>query len=126
MSGFFRSLFCFPHNRPVRGRKVLLVHQHLDFNDLFLRTGAVCHSHHCLIIAADNLLTGGFPAHFVIHNTVARHVDAHISGRLVRAFAVYLFKNGTQYRKNLHVTIVVYRGFPVSFQTEGVNHVDII
>ena len=105
---------------------MLLVHQHLDFNDFFLRTGAVCHSHHRLIIAADNLLTGGFPAHFVVHNAVARHVDAHIGRRLVRTFAVYLFKNGTQYRKNLYITVVVYRGFTVSFQMEGVNHVDIV
>ena len=42
----------------------------------------------------------------------------------IKSFITYTPLNKA--RENFHVTVVVYCGFPVGFQMEGVNHIDVV
>ena len=48
---------------------------------------------HGVVVTADDLLAGSFLAECIIADAVPGHVDAHVSRRLIRAFAVDLFKH---------------------------------
>ena len=71
-------------------------------------------------------MAGGFTTNFVIADAVSCHIYTHIRRGFVRACAGNLFKHGIEYRKDLHIPVVVYRRFVISIQMEGVDHVDII
>ena len=75
--------------------------------------------------APDNLLPGRLAADFVIHDGVARHIDAHIRRALVGAMAVDLAEHLFQHGENLNIPVVVNRCLPIGFQMERVDHIDI-
>ena len=87
---------------------------------------AFAHFTEGIVVAADDLLSGGFSADLVVADAVAVHVDAHISGRFVRGLSVNLVKDRVQKREHFHIPVIVDAGLSVSFQMEGVDHVDII
>ena len=69
-------------------RETKLLHEKFNLKQLILSEATlICTTDQCLIVAADNLLSGSFPARFIVNDTVAGHVDAHIGRGLVRAFA---------------------------------------
>ena len=57
---------------------------------------------------------------------MARHVDAHIRGALVRGGSEDLLEEAVQDREDFDVTVVVDRLDPVRLQVEGINHVDVV
>ena len=79
-----------------------------------------------MVVAAQDLLEGGFPAGFVVDDAVAHHIDAHVRGGLVGTLPVDALKDGVEHREDLHIPVVVYRGFAVGLQMEGVDHIHII
>ena len=98
----------------------------LDLVGFLLLAGTGDQSIHALVIPADDLLTGCFAADLVIDDAVARHVDAHVRGRLVGTLSDDLFEHDLQHRENLHIPVIVDRGDPVGLQMEGIDHVDIV
>ena len=68
----------------------------------------------------------GIPANLVIADAIADHVHAHIRGRRIGRAAVDLLKHSVEHGENLNIAVVIDRGFPVSLQMEGINHVVIV
>ena len=68
----------------------------------------------------------GLAADFIITDAKARHVDAHIGGRLVGRGPHDLLKQATKDGEGLDIAVVVDRRFTMSLQVEVVNHVDVI
>ena len=80
----------------------------------------------CMIIAAQDLLPGRFPAYLVIADGEAYHIDAHIGGGTVGALAQDAFEHGGKHRENLHIAVIVDGGLTVGFHMEGIDHVDVV
>ena len=64
-------------------------------------------------VAAHDLHAGGIAAGIVVHNGVSGHVDAHIGGALIGAFAHDPLHHGLEDGERLDIAVVVDRGFPV-------------
>lgn len=79
-----------------------------------------------LIIAANDLLLRRLLTDFVINNTVACHIDAHICWRLVWTVSIDAFKHGGEHRINFNVAVIIYRSFTICFQMKWVDHINII
>ena len=79
-----------------------------------------------LEVAADNFLAGSLLADFIVNDAVACHINAHVGGRMVRAFARNQLKHGIDNGENFDIAVIVDRRFAVCFQMERVNHVDIV
>ena len=125
-SGGFGPIQGSVYHPAVVGGGVGLLHQQLDLESLLIGAGAVLETIQGRVVPADDLLAGSLPAGLVVHDAVSGHVDAHICGRFVRALPEDFFKNSVQHREDLHIPIIVHRRLPVSFQMEGIDHVDIV
>ena len=125
-AGLLRALQRGGHHGPVGGAGAHGVHDQLDLPGLGGVGQTLAHRAGGGIIAADDLLLAGLPAGLVVHQAVARHVDAHVRGALVGALAVDLAEHGLQHREDLHVPVVVDRGHAVGLQMEGVDHIHIV
>ena len=114
------------HNLAVLDVDAHLLHQQLQLGNHIIGDLALLLLAQGIVVAADNLLTGGCTAGLVIDNAVANHVDTHVRGGLVGAEAQDLLEHGNQNGECLHVAVVIDGGDAVSFQMEGVDHVDVI
>ena len=79
-----------------------------------------------VVVAAHDLLPGGILTGLVVVDAVARHVHAHVGGRLVGAGTGDLLKHSRQDGEYLHVPVVVNGGLPVGLEMEGVDHVHVV
>ena len=105
---------------------LVLVHQQADALHRILRAVARLIVAHRLVVAADDLLPGGKAHRLVIDDAVARHVDAHIGGRLVDALVARdLGEDGADDGETLDVSVVVDRHLAVRFKVVRVDHVDV-
>ena len=77
-------------------------------------------------VAAHDLHTGGIPARLVVDDGVACHVDAHVGGALIGAFAHDPLHHGLEDGERLDIAVVVDRGFPVRLQVERVDDVGVV
>ena len=123
---FFRNLLGYGNNAAVIYADLSLLHQQLQRINLLLASLIQCQTVQGLIIATDNFLTGSLTADLIITDAVACHINAHISRRFVRAIAVNTFKDCCKYGINFNVTVIIYRGYAISLQMEGVNHINIL
>ena len=114
------------HNRTIACGDTGLLHQELNLGDLGLLGIALHEAIHAGVPAANDFLAARFAAGFIVHNAIARHVNAHVGRRLVGAAAVDALKHGREHGENLHVTVVVDGRHAVGLQMEGVYHVDIV
>ena len=80
----------------------------------------------CLIVAANDFLTGRLSAGGIVYDAIAGHVYAHIGRRVIGAFACNFFKDCIDDGEYLYITVIVYSGHTIGFQMEGVNHIDVI
>ena len=103
-----------------------LFHEKFQLENFLLCAGPFGLAVNGLIVTADDLLFGGFPAGFVVNDTVSCHIDTHISWGLIWALSEDALEDCTQHRENLHISVIVYRSFTVSVQMEGVNHIYVI
>ena len=79
-----------------------------------------------VVIPAYDLLLGR-PAHnLVIGNAVTGHVYAHVGRALVWGLPLDLFKDGIKNREYLNIPVVADGCRAVSFEIEGVDHIDIV
>ncbi len=114
------------NNRAVIRGDLCLLHDELDLV-CFVLAGIVFYDFFKrLVVAADDLLAGSFPARIIIKDAESSHVDAHIGRGLVRAFAEDPFKDRAQHRIDLNVTVVVDGSLSVSFQMERIDHVYVV
>ncbi len=123
--------FLFPghgvgHYGADRGSDAGFLHEQLQLANHFLVGLALLGFTKCIVIPADDFLTGGFPGDFVVDNTVAHHVHTHVCGGFVGTLPQDLLKYGNQNREGLHIPVVIDGGDPVGFQMEGVDHVHIV
>ena len=77
------------------------------------------------VVAADDLLTRGLAAGFIVDDRACDHVDAHVRRALVGALAVDGAEHGLEHRENFNVAVIVDRRHAVSVQMEGVDHVHV-
>ena len=77
------------------------------------------------VVAADDLLTRGLAAGFIVDDCACDHVDAHVRWALVGALAVDGAEHGLEDRENFNVAVIVDRRHAVSVQMEGVDHVHV-
>ncbi len=124
--GLFGALLCRVYDRTVMDRNPSLVHEHLDLDYLRIRAGAKKQSLQGVIVSADDLLAGDFPAYLVVTDTVSRHIYAHIGGRLVRALPIDLLEHRLKDREDLHIPVIIHGSLAICFQVEGIDHVDIV
>ena len=117
---------CRGDDAAVGGRYMSLLHDELDLVGLLLAAGAVGEALKSLIVAADDLLAGCLAADLVVRDAAAGHVDAHVGGGFVFAFAVDIFKDRLQNREGLDIAVVVDRGDIVGFEVEGIDHVEVV
>ena len=78
-----------------------------------------------LVVASNDFLLPRFAANGVVADAVARHVDAHVGGRLVRRFAGDFPKQCHQQRKHFDVAVVADHLLVVGLQVEGIDEVDV-
>ena len=124
-----RSLLLQQRRRTGR-RQVLvdagLVHEKLDlFQGLLAGAGAL-DLLGGLEVAADDLVVARIAAGLVVGDGHARHVHAHIRGRLVRARPRDALHSGPQHGEDLHVAVVVHRGLAIGLQVEGIDDVVVV
>ena len=110
----------------VVGGDLGLLHEQLDLVH-FLFTGIAFHEAvQGSVVAADDLLQAGLAACLVVVDAEARHVDAHVRGRLIGVFAVDALEDGVQDREDLDVAVIVDRGLAVGLQVPRINHVHVV
>ena len=126
VSGFTRALKRGSNNRAICTGQVHCGHQASRTLRLYGRKILARFQSQSLVPAANNLLLRGLAADLVIADAKSRHVDAHVSGRLVGRGPHDLLEQATKDGEGLDITVVVDRRFPVSLQVEVVNHVDVI
>ena len=114
------------HDRAVHAPHAHAAHQQGDARRLHGLAHFLLLGHEGLVVAANDLLARGLPAGLVVDDAVARHVDAHIRGALVRGRSEDLLEEAVQDREDFDVAVVVDRLDPVRLQVEGINHVDVI
>ena len=102
------------NNPTVINADLSLLHEQLQRINLLLSSLILHHTVPGLIITTDNLLTRSLATNLVITNAIARHIYAHIRGRLIGTIAINAFKNRCQYRINLHIPVVVDGGNTIS------------
>ena len=117
---------CRGDDAAVGGRYMSLLHDELDLVGLLLAAGAVGETLKSLIVAADDLLAGCLAADLVVRDAAAGHVDAHVGGGFVFAFAVDIFKDRLQDRERLDIAVVIDRRLVVGLEMEGVDHVEVV
>ena len=121
--------FCFFQRRENGGTRFLvnteLIHDELDLLNLALFARALSDVAKRGVIAADDFLTGSFVGGFVVENTIADHVNAHIRGALIRRRTVNFFKHDLEDRENGNVSVIVDSGNAVCFKVIGVDHVNV-
>ena len=76
--GGFGALESGIHYRTVMDSDASLVHEHFDLIDLRIGAGSDEKPAQGVVISADDLLAGGFPAGFVVADTVAGLSLIHI------------------------------------------------
>ena len=124
-TGFFCTLLGFYGCRTVHGRDVCLLEQKLLLVKLFLSGKALADIDGARVVAADDLLLGGPAAGIVIADGKAGHVDAHVGGRLVRAFVHNALEDLLENREDFDIAVVIDGRLPVCLQVERIDHVDI-
>ena len=107
-------------------RDLCLVHEHLDLHDLCVRACTKQKPLQRVIIPPQDLLAGSRLARLVIADTVSVHIHSHICRRFVGAFSIDLLEHGFKNREDLHIAVIIDGGLSVSFQMEGIDHVDIV
>ena len=125
-TGLFCAIQGSTDNLTILWCDMCLLHQQFQLEDFVFFFGTIYQSGLCLIIPADDFLTGSLLAYLIIDDTISSHIDPHVCRRFVRAFTENPFKHGFQYREDFHITIVIDCSFSVSFQTERVDHIDIV
>ena len=78
------------------------------------------------IEATDYFLFRRVTAGFIIGDAETGHIHAHIRGRVIGTFAPDPLKHGVENGKDLHITVIVDRGFAVGFQMERIDHIYIV
>ena len=102
-----------------------LLHEQLQLVHQLVASGAHPAVAQGGVVAADDLLPGRGAHSLVVHDALARHVHPHVGGGLVGALPHDPLKHGGEDGEDLHVPVVVHRGFAVGGQVEGVDHVHI-
>ena len=126
IAGLFRPGQRRSHHLPLPFRHPGLLHQKLQLAHRSFAALALLQIAHGHIIAADDLLPGGFPGGLIVNDAESDHVDTHIRGGLIGAVAQNLFKNGHQNRVGLHIPVVIDGRLPIGFQMEGVDHIHVV
>ena len=93
--------------------------------ELGRRGCALAHTDSGRVVAADDLLTRGLAAGFIVDDRACNHVDAHVRRALVGALAVDGTEHGLEHRENFNVAVIVDGRLAVSVQMEGVDHVHV-
>ena len=88
--------------------------------------GAAGHLAQGGVVATDDFLLGGILTHLVVGDAEAHHVDAHVRGALVGAFAVDAVEDGGEHGEDLHVAVVVDGHLAVGLHVEGVDLVHVV
>ena len=122
----FGSLFAGNSDFSVIRGNFCLFHQKFNLKYLIVRAFIPDSPVQGIIVTADNFHPGGFTADLIINDTVSCHVDTHVGWGFIGVGTVDSFKNCIQHRENFNIPVVIYSSFPIGFQMEGVNHVDII
>ena len=78
------------------------------------------------IIAAYYFLLCGAAHGFVVHNAVARHINANIGGAFIRRFAQNSLKHSVKHGKYLNIPVIIYGCFAVCFKVERIYHINIV
>ena len=126
-AGLLRTLKRGAHHAAILGGEVEALHHHLDLLDGFLVGAALGVVGAGAVVAANDLLLGGFAHHLVVEYAVAGHVDTHIGGRLVDVLtAHHLGQQRAHHGEGLQVAVVVDGGGAVGLQMEVVDHVDVL
>ena len=77
-------------------------------------------------VAAHDFRTRGIAAGIVVHNGVSGHVDAHIGGALIGAFAHDALHHGFEHGECFDVAVVVDGGLAVRLQMDRVDDIGIV
>ena len=117
-------------SRRTRGREVRvhahLVHQQLQVLDVLVVKPRAALVHGGLEVAAHDLHLRRLAARLVVDDGHARHVHAHVGGRLVGARAQDALHHGLQHGEDLNVAVVVDGGLAVGLQVERVDGVRVV
>ena len=82
--GFFCTLQCRYSNFAVSDSDSSHIHEQFDFFSFFFRGIPLQEGAKSSVITADDLLTGGLTAGFIITDTVTSHIYPHVGRRFVR------------------------------------------
>ena len=77
------------------------------------------------VIATDDFVLGSAADGFVVGNTFADNVDAHVGGGVINIAAGDAVEDFFEDWENVEVAIVVDDLFAVVFEMEVINHVDV-
>ena len=103
-----------------------LLHDGTESFDLLLAVAGALEVHAGGEVAAHDLQTRGIAAGIVVHNGVSGHVDAHIGGALIGAFAHDALHHGFEHGECFDVAVVVDGGLAVRLQMERVDDVRVV
>ena len=115
-----------PHDRPVGDVDSRAAHDEADpLRDALVRRRPGLLDAR-LEPAADDLLTGGLPAHRVVGDARAHEVDTHVRGGAVRAAPVDPLEETGEQREHLDVAVVRGDLLPVRAQVVGIDDVEVL
>lgn len=114
------------NDRTVLSGDAGLIHKQFNFVDRLLFQTALTLVAQGVVVAPDDLLTGGLTDDVVIGDAVSHHVYPHIGGGFIGTLSHNLFEDGVEDRENFHIPVIVDGLSAVGVQIEGVNHVDVI
>ena len=110
----------------VGGANLQLIEKHLNLVNFTVVAGSVGQFVGGSIVAADNLVFGGFAAHLVVADAETHHVDAHVGGRFIGILAIDAFKQCVEHGVDFDIAVVVDGHLAIGIQMEGVDHIDIV
>ena len=124
--GFLGFVYGGGNDGTIRRRNAASFHQKFQFENFIggvlpLALGATG-----VVITADDLPFRGVAADFVIADTQADHIHAHIRRGFIGTFAQNTLEHRVEHGEDLYVAVIVYRGFVIGFQMEGVDHIHIV